>query len=322
MKTLLVRDPSGLPAIKPPVVAAIGNFDGLHLGHQAVLRQLLLERARLAGGEGRGTSVIISFRPHPAVVLGRAEKVPEIMTVRQKLDALAAFGVDCLYWLRFSRGLADQSAELFLETVLLQVLRVDCLVAGPDLTLGRDRLGTMDVIARFMRINGRSLKIVPFLTARGSKIGSRIIREMIARGEVSAVEQMLGRHYVMQGRVVRGDGRGRTLGFPTANLAPGRQIQPKLGVYAGWAKVESRLYAAVINIGQRPTFGGGLPSVEAYLVEYSGPDFYGSQVELGFVERIRSEIAFDGIAALRRQIQCDLKNARQVWAGLEPRGFK
>ncbi|NLF25052.1 MAG: riboflavin biosynthesis protein RibF [Deltaproteobacteria bacterium] len=315
MKTLLARDPSRLPRFEAPVIVAIGNFDGLHRGHQALLSQMALLAGRTDSARRSGTLVLVSFHPHPAMVLGRAETIPLITSLRQKLELLGRAGVDCLYEMRFTKELAAKSAEQFLSSVLLDQLRANTLVAGPDITLGCNRVANAAFISDFLSSRGCRLIIVPFVGEPGAKIGSRRIRELIGRGELSGLSSLLGRPYILQARVVRGDGRGgKILGFPTANLGPTSQILPAIGVYAGFAQVDGKRYEAVIDVGVRPTFGRGPVTVETHLLDYNGLDLYGKRIQVAFLEKIRNELTFKDISALQRQIGSDVDHARLLLA--------
>lgn len=306
MRTRLLRYPTGLARQAGPVVAALGSFDGLHLGHQELIRRLH------DWGQGQETSVLISFYPHPSKVL-RGLSVPSAMTtLRQRREILSRLRVDCFYLVHFTKALSRLSAEDFLETYIIRTLGVDHLVLGPDARVGFERKGTPEFILDFMQRRGRSAEVVPFLEAEGERISSRRIRDEILAGRVSEAATLLGRRYVLDTHVVRGDQRGRQLGFPTANLRLHDQVVPGNGVYATESLVRERRYPSVTNIGVRPTFNGTNITVETHLLDYKEGEFYQDRIQVEFVKKIRDEQKFSSLDLLKSQIEKDIASARDI----------
>ena len=295
------------PAIAAPVRAALGNFDGVHLGHQALL-------ARLKSAPG--TTALLSFTPHPAVVLGKAPPERGLLTsFRQKVRILQDLGVDCLFCIRFSRKVAALSAAEFIDRFLIGCCRVDHLVFGPDAALGRGREADAARMVGEMRVRGRSAEVCPELLVDGERVSSGRVRDLLARGDVGRAAHLLGRSFALDAWVGRGERRGSQIGIPTANLRVKNQITPLGGVYATRAVIAGKTYAAVTNIGQRPTFAGRGRTVEAHCLDYPGGDLYGQRVVLEFAARLRAEIRFPGAAELKAQIGRDIEQARMVLAG-------
>jgi riboflavin kinase/FMN adenylyltransferase len=311
---------AGAAALEQPLlrpVLTVGNFDGLHLGHQAILATVV-RRAR----DLRGEAVVYTFDPHPRKVL-RPESAPGLLvTLEQKLELLAAAGVDAAVVEPFTADFARTSAEQFVREQLHRRLRPLEVYVGYDFHFGRDREGSMRMLTELGPRLGFSVTIIPEVTQDGDDVNSTRIRELLDQGRVERAHAMLGRAYSARGRVVKGEGRGRGLGFPTANLAPENEVLPAAGVYAGWLRLldagdppaGTRL-AAVTNVGRRPTFeGAGRLVAEAHCLGFEG-DLYGRRVELSFDHRLREERRFAGPAALREQIRADLAEARRRLEG-------
>jgi riboflavin kinase/FMN adenylyltransferase len=287
---------------------AVGNFDGVHRGHQA-LAAAALEEARGSGG----TAAVLTFDPHPARVLQPQRAPSALMTLDQKAEALAAIGIHHLAVLEFTREVAAQSAEEFARSVLAGALGARCLVVGADFRFGRGRAGDAAALQGLGRALGFGVLVVAPVRHEGEPVSSTRIREALESGAVDRAAAMLGRHYGVDGRVVHGDERGRTIGFPTANVEPVNETLPGHGVYACWFRVagEERPWPAAVNVGLRPTFEGQRLSVEAHLLDFSG-DLYGADARVSFVQRLRPEQRFAGVDALRAQIEQDVARARAV----------
>lgn len=300
---------AGIASLRPPVIAALGNFDGVHRGHQSLLSRLREKREMLRGG----TILLVSFYPHPVEVLKPGVGTVRILTpLRQKIELLAGQGVDAFALLHFTRELAGISADDFTERVLLKTLKTDYLYLGPDARVGARRQGTPEYLATLFEQAGKQVVVVPFLSEGGEKISSGVIRRLVEEGDVSRAAALLGHPYVLDGLVVHGDHRGSTIGVPTANLAPSVQVLPALGVYASWAELRGARYPAVTNVGVRPTFGGSVVVVETHLMGYRESDFYGERLKVILVSRLRSEMKFQGVRQLVAQIHSDMENARCV----------
>jgi riboflavin kinase / FMN adenylyltransferase len=299
-------------------VVTVGNFDGLHVGHQEILR-IVTERARAR----RGESAVYTFEPHPRKVL-RPDDAPRLLTtLEQKLELIDDAGVDVVVVERFDAEFARRSAEEFVREVLHARLRPEEVFVGYDFRFGHDREGSMRTLTELGPHLGFAVTIVPEVTVGGRDVNSTRIRELLAAGNVEEAGQLLGRPYRVRGLVVEGDRRGRSLGFPTVNLAPENEVLPAQGVYAGRLRVlgdgrgeEEGERPAVVNVGRRPTFKDAAAPVlaEAHVIDWSG-DLYGRRVELSFLHHLREERRFPDVAALRSQIEADRDEARRLLAG-------
>lgn len=287
---------------------AIGAFDGVHRGHQAILQQLT------AGAHAVGCpAVLLTFYPHPVEVLRGVQHSFYLTAPEEKAGLLAPFGLDALVTQAFDLAFSKTTAREFVE-LLVQHLGVQQLWVGADFALGHNREGDVPTLRRFGEALGFQVQVVEPVLEGGEVISSSRIRRLLAAGEVAEAATLLGRPYALSGEVEQGAGRGRTIGIPTANLKiwPQRAV-PASGVYAGWAEVAGQRWPAVTNIGVRPTFDEKLqaPVVETHILDYDGSDFYGQALRLEFVARLRAEQRFDGIEALIAQIKADIVQARQ-----------
>jgi riboflavin kinase/FMN adenylyltransferase len=294
-------------------VLTIGNFDGLHIGHREILRTVI-DRARARDGE----AVVYTFDPHPRKVL-QADRAPSLLTTtEQKLELLAAAQIDLVVVEPFTAAFATTTPESFVrEHVHAHVAPLEVYV-GYDFHYGRDRAGSMRLLTELGPRLGFAVTIIPEVTIGGRDVSSSRIRELLAAGDVEEAKRMLGRSFAVRGTVVAGDRRGRTLGFPTANLAPENEVIPAHGVYAGHVQLldagtpaAGTRFAAVTNVGRRPTFKEDDPALaEAHLLDFSG-DLYGRRIEVSFEARLRGEERFPSADALRAQIARDVELARQ-----------
>jgi riboflavin kinase/FMN adenylyltransferase len=296
----------------PAPAVAVGNFDGVHRGHQALVAAALAEaRAR------NGTAVVLTFEPHPSRVLFPERAATLLMTLDQKAEVLARLEVDRLAVLEFTRELAGHTAEEFARDILLATLGAHVVVVGSGFRFGRGRGGNAAALAALGGQLGFDVRLVDPVLDAGEPVSSTRIREAIEAGAVDRAAELLGRRYFIEGRVVEGDGRGRTLGFPTANLGVENETLPGRGVYACWCRrldsqpPEDAALPAAVNVGRRPTFDGEHTTVEAHLLGFTG-NLYGRRLRLEFVERLRLEQRFEGKEALREQIQADVARALSV----------
>lgn len=295
----------------------IGNFDGVHLGHRAIL-DLVISRAKAVGGE----SVLYTFEPHPRRVLQSESGLRLLETFDQKMETLEALGLDVVIAEPFSLEFARISPEYFIEHYIHQGIRPVEVYVGYDFHFGRDREGSMRLLTERGPHLGFSVTVVPEVLVDGRDVNSTRIRELLANGEVEEARQLLGRPFSVRGEVSHGDHRGREIGFPTANLAPETEILPGPGVYYGHLRclrqaaadtkrhVPMGLLPVVTNVGYRPTFRDGRDLVaEAHVLDFAG-NLYGLEVDLTFEGRIRGERRFEGVDALREQIARDIEIAR------------
>lgn len=290
----------------------IGAFDGVHLGHQAILRPMAAA-AHAAGNP----AVVVTFYPNPVVVL-RGVQEPTLLTPpEERARLMGALGIDAVITLTFDRALAAQPAEEFMQA-LHRALGLRQLWVGHDFALGHDRQGDIPALQAIGERLGYQVHVTGEVLVDGQRISSRQIREWVRQGEIRAANHFLGRAYAMQGPVVHGDHRGQQLGFPTANVAfPSDQIVPAFGVYATWLSLEGdeSLYRlpAVTNVGLRPTFDPPIlaPRVESYLIDFQG-DLYGRTARVEFLDFLRPELKFNSAQALIDQMILDTQQAREA----------
>jgi riboflavin kinase/FMN adenylyltransferase len=289
-------------------VLALGNFDGLHRGHTKII-----ERIRRGAAERGGTTLVLTFDPHPPRIV-RPDKAPLLlMTLDQKLEGLAKAGVQGVAVVRFTHDLSRWDPETFVKTVLVDWLQVAEVWVGADFLFGRDRTGNFSVLRALGSQYGfRAEKIDP-VRYKDFVVSSTRIRRLVAEGRVDEAGALLGHHFYIDGAVVRGAGRGRELGIPTANLASTNELIPPHGVYATTLSVDGVVHPSVTNIGLRPTFGDVAATVvEVHALEFDR-NLYGCSVRLGFVQRLRDERRFPDVDALKAQIEADVRRARRLF---------
>lgn len=300
------------PQRPAPGVVALGTFDGVHRGHVA----LLGEAVRRAGERGV-PSAALTFDPHPLQVIAPPPEPFLLTTLDERLDLLAALGLSSTYVLHFDEAFRRLSAEEWVDLLHTRV-GMEEVVCGANYTFGRDRGGNVEGLRALAAARGFAVHIAPQVHVGGTLVSSTLIRRLLRMGDVQEAARFLGRWYALEGIVQRGDARGRTLGFPTANLAiTEEKLLPGAGIYAAFAGTEEGIHQAAVSVGTRPTFGPGALTVEAYLLDFSA-DLYGQTMTLRFVQRLREEIAFTSEAALVRQIQDDVAETRRVLQGLPP----
>ncbi len=291
----------------PRPAVTVGNFDGVHRGHQALVAQAVAD-ARASGG----TAVVLTFDPHPSRVLAPERAPATIMTLEQKAERLARLGVDRVAVLPFTPLLAAQPAPEFARRVLHDALQATTVVVGAGFRFGRGRAGDVALLRRLGRSLGFGVHGMRPVFHQGAPISSSRVREALARGDVEGAAEMMGRPFCIDGRVERGVGRGRTIGIPTANIAPVNEMLPGNGVYACWIRVggpDGPTWPAVTNVGRRPTFGGNEITVEAHVLDLD-QDFLDQPVRLAFQARLRPEQTFPGAEALVAQIRQDIARGR------------
>jgi len=290
-------------------VATIGTFDGLHLGHQRLIH--LLEEKKQ---QYQGTSYLITFEPHPQLILKNKNKPISILTtLNEKIELLQQFDVDYLLVLPFTQELAQKSGEQFIESVLYRRLGLVDVVIGYDHSFGFNRSGNVKLLQRFAEQYHFQVDIVEPFMLDGKPVKSQSIRAMLLQGQVALARQFLGRHYQISGQVVAGDGRGRRLKFPTANLLPGHphKLIPSDGIYAVQVLINGQKYNGAVSIGLRPTFAGENKTIEANIFDFN-ENIYGQEITLLFVEKLRDEIKFSSAAQLVSQMQDDVELAQQL----------
>ena len=287
----------------------IGNFDGVHQGHQKLIGTVR-DKARALGL----LSVVVTFDPHPLRVLTGKPTMPFITQTRQKLELIAALGVELTLVLEFTRDMAALTPEEFVVRYLLQGLSMRELVIGYDYAMGKGRKGNHELLKALGEKYGYNTQRLDPVIIEDAVVSSTRIRDLVQAGEVWEARPLLGRFHQLCAPVEHGQDRGgKLLGFPTANLHIEEQLTPKPGVYALWAELDGELIPAVANIGFNPTFGNTAMSVEAHLLDFRG-DLYGRELKIHFVQRIRAERKFDSLDALKARIADDVALARQILA--------
>ena len=290
-------------------VLTVGTFDGVHLGHQAILRYLKDRAAKVDG-----CSVVVSFDPHPReVVLG--VHVPLLTTLDERADLLEAFGIDRFVVLPFTRDLSNLEPEDYVERILIDTIGLREVVIGYDHRFGRNRAGSRETLEAMGAERGFSVDVIPEQIVNEVTVSSSEIRRLLSEhGDVAEAAEMLGRPYALTGTVVRGDQRGRTIGYPTANLRVhgDRKLVPKPGVYAVRVTHGTDVFGGMMNVGRRPTFEtDSALSVEVHLFDFDR-EIYGESLRVSFVERLRDEVKFSGPDALVVQLQTDEQQSRAL----------
>ena len=285
----------------------IGVFDGLHLGHQHLIEKLKQEATR----DGL-LSGVVTFRHHPRLVLLPEIDLTYLTSLSERIRLLGSLGAEVIVPLSFTPELAQLSAQEFVA-LLKRHLKMRALVIGPDFALGRGRKGDVSNLQALGEEFKFSVEVVPPMVLRGQVVSSTAIRQALSQGDIKKASELLGRRFRLAGQVAKGDERGKTLGFPTANIVPEpEQALPADGVYATLALLGQKVYRSVTNIGVRPTFGGGQRLIEVHLLDFEGGKLYGQELEIELVERLRGEIGFTSVEELKTQMTRDVKQTRAL----------
>ena len=303
--------PLAWPGGPEGTVVTVGSFDGVHRGHWHLLQTLTATAARL-----HRPALLVTFDPHPLAIVRPDHAPPLLSTPAEKIEVLAESGLDYLIFLRFDRILAGYSPAKFVDDVLIGRFRMSHLVIGYDHGFGKDRSGDAEMLQRIGRERGFGVDVVPPVGGRGKPVSSTAIRHALAAGDVTVAAAGLGRPYSLRATVIRGDGRGRSLGFPTANLRPpdARKLLPRSGIYAVRAQLPGRLAEGVLHIGPRPTFPGAESTIELHLFDFE-EDLYGRDAIVSFCAFLRDVERFDSIPGLIDAIEADCAAARRLFAG-------
>jgi riboflavin kinase/FMN adenylyltransferase len=290
-------------------VVTVGTFDGVHLGHRAVLASIT-ERARADGRQ----SVLVCFEPHPLAVVNPAAAPARLTTASERLEALACCELDRVLVLKFDASTAALEPEEFVERVLLEMAGMRHLVIGHDHRFGRGRRGNVALLREMGATHGFDVEVVPAVSSGDEMVSSTAIRRAVAGGDLATAARMLGRRHSVSGEVSRGEQRGRTIGFPTLNLGiPTDKLLPPDGVWAVQVETPVGRVGGMMNQGHRPTFEDGRRLLEVHLFDFAG-DLYGKQVRIEWVAPLRAIRRFDGVAALRQQLEEDEVRARAALA--------
>jgi riboflavin kinase/FMN adenylyltransferase len=294
--------------IQRPTVLTLGVFDGLHLGHQLIVRTVA-ERAQAIGA----VPTVITFDPHPRAVLHPASSPPLLQTLDQKVEGFGVLGIEQTIVVRFTEEFSRVPAEEFLRDVVKERLHAREVYLGKGFAFGHNREGNIELLRRVSQELDFFADEVPEVKIRGRRVSSSRVRELLLQGKVNLARRMLGRPYGVEGRVIRGDERGHMLGFPTANLHPQNRVIPARGVYVTGTLIEGQWRRSVTNIGIRPTFEIDTePSVETFVMNWSG-DLYGDVIRVRFLHRLRDEKKFRSIEDLQEQIKADVNQAERYF---------
>lgn len=299
-----------LPSDGRPVVATVGTFDGVHLGHQQVIRQVVQRAAELDG-----RSVLVTFDPHPLQVVRPAQAPQLLTTPAEKKPLLAACGLDHVVFLAFTPELQSCSPRRFVREFLLDGIEMSRLVIGHDHGFGKGRAGNAEMLGRIAGEEGFDLDVVNPVRSEGTSVSSSAIRRALAEGRLDDANRALGRLYSMTGKVARGDGRGSELGYPTANLRfPNDKLLPAAGIYACRAVTSAGRFPGALHVGPRPAFPGAEDTVEVHVLDFAG-DLYGQQITLELGSHLRPISAFPDPQSLAEQIGRDVKQVRDCYSG-------
>src|SRR3990172_6957389 len=290
-------------------VLTLGNFDGLHLGHQELVK-MVIARAKETGA----VSLVVTFRPHPLKVLAPDKCPPLISIYEEKIQLFENLGIDVLVKIPFTLDFSAMSPKDFVKDILCGMLGAKEIFVGYNYRFGKGREGNIQTLKKLGEEYGFVVREVEQVAINGEIISSTKIRHLLRDGEVGHAARLLGRTYAMSGVVVKGDGRGNGLGFPTANIAPKHAIVPAHGGYAVRLLVREKFYNGIANIGLRPTFNKQNLTIEVHIFDFN-EDIYGEEISLYFVRRIRGEKKFADADELIRQIEADIKSAKEILAG-------
>jgi len=300
--------------VQRPTVLTLGVFDGLHLGHQLIMRTVS-ERARAVGA----VPTVITFDPHPRAVLHPQSAPPLLQTLDQKVEGFGVLGIEQTIVINFTKEFSMIRAEDFLRDIVKERLHAKEVYLGRGFAFGHDREGHIDLLRRVSQELGFVADEVPEVRLRQQRVSSSKIRQLLVEGKVNLARRMLGRPYGVEGLVLRGAERGHTLGFPTANLHPHNRVIPRNGVYVTGTLIEGQWRRSVTNVGVRPTFtNDSEPSVETYVLNWSG-DLYGDVVRVRFLHRLRNELKFSSVDELKAQIAKDVNRAQSYFERSEVR---
>jgi len=306
----------GLEALKesyPNTVMTIGNFDGLHLGHQKILLTVIRKSEEM-----RGTSMVVTFDPHPMKVLAPEREIKLLTTPKERERLLEAMRIKVLLCINFNKEFSYLPPDDFIEDVLVKKIEAKAVIVGQNYAFGKDRKGTTELLRRRGRKYGFSVNVVRNAQVNGEVVSSSKIRSLLLKGHVFEASTFLGRAYPIEGNVIRGAGRGeKLLHVPTANITTPNELVPKEGVYAVRIGFRGKFFDGVANIGKKPTFGDAVTSYEVHIFNFSG-NLLGEHLRIYFVDWIRSERSFPDALSLEKQIRHDIEHAREILSKKKP----
>jgi len=283
--------------LKNPVIT-IGNFDGVHLGHQKILKKTI-QRARALDG----VAVVYTFHPHPLKIVRPEAEPLRITTLEEKVRLIEGVGIDYLICENFTRQFAAQPPEEFIKNIIVDRIHPREIIIGHDYAFGKNRKGSIDLLRKMGEIFHFKVQVIDNITIKNIPVRSTTIRRLITLGKVSLADKLLGRPYTLSGKVLHG--KQRRIGFPTANLSPGKNLIPKNGVYAIRAQTPHGVFNGIVNVGYNPTFDNDRLTIEAHLFNFCG-DLYGRDITIYFIKRVRGEKKFSDVPALAKQIERDI----------------
>lgn len=311
-----------IEAIEKPfenAVLSIGNFDGVHVGHQALFKTVI-EKARCIGG----TAIAMTFEPHPLRLLKQDNHPPLITLYEQKTELIAKAGMDVLICVPFNQQFAALSPREFVKDLLVKKIGMRAVVVGQDYAFGKNREGNIELLRQFGKELGYEVLVPDWIQSagiNGERVSSTIIRELIMEGRMAQAQKILGRYYQIRGTVATGRNRGgKLLGFPTANINLQDELCPKSGIYAVTAEYNQKTFPAVANIGYSPTFDDHIFTVEVHILDFK-ENIYNQKLRVNFIERLRDEIRFSSLEALSAQIRKDIEVARAILSETFPALF-
>jgi riboflavin kinase / FMN adenylyltransferase len=304
----IIKGAESLPLnMKGKIYLALGNFDGVHIGHQAVI-----SKAVAAAKKNNGISAALIFDPHPAKVINPAGNLQLLSDIELKAELFKSLGLDCMIVEKFNQKVAELTPEMFVNNFLWEKIKVRGVTTGFDYTFGRKASGHTDDLREFGNEIGFEVEVCPPVKVNETLVSSSLIRRLITEGEVEEASELLNYYYSRRGTVVAGDGRGKTLGYPTANIdLDPCMIRPGSGVYFTAVKIDGRLYYGAANIGRKPTFSSRDLTVEVNIMDYNG-DLYGEILRVYFIKKIREEIAFTCAEELKKQLAVDVEQCRRM----------
>lgn len=302
----IIRSIDDIPSGLVSPVITLGNFDGVHRGHREIFRRVI-DEARTIGG----TSVVVTFRPHPLKVIPNLRNVLLITTYEERARLIERCGIDLLVEIPFDRSISELPPRTFIHDILVERIGVKSLFIGYDYAFGHNREGRVPLLVSAGKEHGFAVRVLEPINNGSEIYSSSAIRRLVQIGEVSSVVDLLGRHFSLAGTVVRGHGRGASLGYPTANIKTDKELVPPDGVYAVKVCVDGEVRDGACNIGRNPTYGNQESSIEVHLFDLH-ENLYGRVLEIYFIERIRGERKFTGPETLREAIGYDVKRCREI----------
>jgi len=301
----IIKGPGEIPEFQKKTAVAIGNFDGVHLGHKKILETLVEEAQK-----NDLISVVLTFSPHPKKIVGK-EPIEMIQSLDQRLASLSRFQIQATLIVHFDRHLASHTAQEFIQKVVLEPLKAAIIIVGENFCFGKNRQGCSETLRTLAKANGFRVHIIPPVSIGNTTVSSSLIRNLLHEGQIEKANALLGRAYAIEGKVVQGQSRGKYLGFPTANIQTKNEILPE-GVFLSNTVIGEQAFASITNVGKRPTFDQEGKNVESYILNFDD-DIYGKQINLQFLKKIRDEKKFSSPLELAGQIRKDLTIARDYF---------